>query len=121
MWCAAITSVVGASYTSVSFFRTLHPTIEKNSRILVSIFILVSTVIFIFIGNPVTLLIVAGAVNGLILPIALALILIAANKQKIIGAYRHPLWMQIAGWLVVIAMSWMGFITIKENLQKLWG
>jgi Mn2+/Fe2+ NRAMP family transporter len=121
MWCAAITSVVGASYTSVSFFKTLHPAIEKNSRLLVSIFILVSTVIFISIGNPVTLLIVAGAVNGLILPIALALILIAANKQKIVGNYRHPLWMQIAGWLVVIAMSWMGFITIKENLQKLWG
>jgi Mn2+/Fe2+ NRAMP family transporter len=121
MWCAAITSVVGASYTSVSFFKTLHPAIEKNSRLLVSIFILVSTVIFISIGNPVTLLIVAGAVNGLILPIALALILIAANKQKIVGNYRHPLWMQIAGWLVVIAMSWMGFITIKENLQKFWG
>jgi Mn2+/Fe2+ NRAMP family transporter len=121
MWCAAITSVVGASYTSISFFRTLHPAIEKNSRILVSVFILVSTAIFISIGNPVTLLIVAGAVNGLILPIALAVILIAANQQKIIGAYRHPLWMQVAGWLVVIAMSWMGFITIKENLQKLWG
>ena len=25
MWCAAITSVVGASFTSVSFFKTLHP------------------------------------------------------------------------------------------------
>jgi len=119
MWCAAITSVIGASYTSVSFFKTLHPTIEKNIRWMVSIFIITSTIIFISIGNPVTLLIVAGAVNGLILPVALAVILVAANKQKIIGAYQHPLWMQIAGWLVVAAMSWMGAITIKESLQKL--
>ncbi|MEP7128534.1 MAG: NRAMP family divalent metal transporter, partial [Chitinophagales bacterium] len=32
MWSAAITSVVGASYTSVSFLRSMHPFIEKNQR-----------------------------------------------------------------------------------------
>ncbi|MGN6164600.1 MAG: NRAMP family divalent metal transporter [Flavisolibacter sp.] len=119
MWCAAITSVVGASYTSVSFFKTLHPAIEKNIRSITTIFILASTIIFILKGNPVILLIAAGAINGLILPVALAVILMAANKQKIIGQYQHPLWMKIAGWVVVIVMSWMGIITIKENLQKI--
>lgn len=108
MWCAAITSVVGASYTSISFFKTLHPAIEKNSRLIVSLFIITSTVIFVFLGNPVNLLIAAGAVNGIILPLALSLILIAAGKKKIVGNYRHPLWMKIAGWIVVAAMSWMG-------------
>lgn len=115
MWCAAITSVIGASYTSVSFFKTLHPFIEKNSRSIISVFIIFSTVVFIFIGNPVNLLIIAGAVNGLILPIALALILFAATKQKIVGDYRHPMWLHIAGWLVVMAMTWMGVVTIKNS------
>lgn len=119
MWCAAITSVVGASYTSVSFFKTLHPAIEKNSRVLVSLFILSSTIIFLFLGNPVNLLIAAGAVNGLILPIALTLILIAANKKKIVGSYHHPLWMQAAGWIVVVVMSWMGWLVISETIGKL--
>jgi Mn2+/Fe2+ NRAMP family transporter len=116
MWCAAITSVVGASYTTISFFKTLHPLIEKWSRVLVSLFILASTVIFVILGNPVNLLILAGAVNGLILPIALGLILLAANRQKLIGDYHHPLWMQVAGWLVVTAMSYMGWL----SLQKIW-
>ena len=40
------------------------------------------------------LLIIAGAVNGLILPIALAVILVAATKKKIVRNYHHPLWMQ---------------------------
>jgi Mn2+/Fe2+ NRAMP family transporter len=119
MWCAAITSVIGASYTSVSFFKTLHPAIEKNIRLITSVFILASTIIFIFKGNPVTLLIAAGAINGLILPVALAVILVAANKQKIIGSYQHPLWMKIAGWLVVAAMSWMGVVTAQTSFQKL--
>lgn len=119
MWCAAITSVIGASYTSVSFFKTLHPAIEKHSRLIISVFIIFSTLIFILLGNPVTLLIVAGAFNGLILPVALAVILIAATKEKIMGSYKHPLWMQVAGWLVVITMTWMGWVTINTSLSRL--
>jgi Mn2+/Fe2+ NRAMP family transporter len=83
------------------------------------VFIIFSTLIFILLGNPVTLLILAGAFNGLILPIALAVILIAATKTKIMGSYKHPLWMQVAGWLVVIAMTWMGWITITTSLSRL--
>jgi Mn2+/Fe2+ NRAMP family transporter len=108
MWCAAITSVVGASYTSVSFFKTLHPLIDKNQRLIISLFILASTFIFSISGNPVTLLILAGALNGLILPLALAVILIASRKIKIVGSYKHPLWMQIIGWIIVIVMIYMG-------------
>jgi Mn2+/Fe2+ NRAMP family transporter len=120
MWCAAITSVVGASYTSISFFRTLHPIIEKKQRTIVSLFIIMSTILFILLGNPVKLLIMAGAVNGLILPIALAVILVAATKQRVVGNYRHPLWMSIAGWLVVVVMSWMGLVTLASSWDKLW-
>lgn len=119
MWSAAITSVVGASYTSVTFFKSLHPFIEKQQRVIVSLFILLSTGIFILLGNPVTLLIVAGALNGLILPLALAVILVAATKKHIVGTYRHPLWMQLAGWGVVLLMSWMGVVTISESWSKL--
>ena len=119
MWSAAITSVVGASYTSVTFFKSLHPFIEKQQRVIVSLFILLSTGIFILLGNPVTLLIVAGALNGLILPLALAVILVAATKKHIVGTYRHPMWMQMAGWAVVLLMSWMGVVTIGDSWSKL--
>jgi Mn2+/Fe2+ NRAMP family transporter len=119
MWCAAITSVVGASYTTVSFFKTLHPFIAKNERVIVSGFIILSTVIFLFAGSPVQLLILAGAVNGIILPVALAVILVAAASKKIMGDYHHPLWLHVAGWLVVGLMTWMGGYTIIESWRKL--
>jgi Mn2+/Fe2+ NRAMP family transporter len=82
--------------------------------VLVSLFILASTIIFLILGNPVSLLIMAGAVNGLILPIALALILLAARQSRIVGDYRHPVWMQVAGWLVVGAMSYMGWLSLQK-------
>lgn len=112
MWSAAITSVIGASYTSVTFFRTLHPFIEKYHRWIVTCFILVSLVIFLIKGNAVNLLIMAGAVNGFILPIALAFILIASRKESIRNMYQTPFWLEVFGWLVVATMSWMGISTL---------
>jgi Mn2+/Fe2+ NRAMP family transporter len=119
LWCAAITSVVGASYTSVSFWKTLSPWVAKHERLAISLFIITSTVIFIGVGKPVRLLVFAGAVNGLILPIALALILIAATKNSMMNHYQHPLVWQIIGWLVVAVMSWMGYLTVVQSIGKL--
>ena len=119
MWCAAITSVIGASYTTVSFFRTLHPTIEKHYRLITSIFILISSSIFVLIGQPAKLLVLAGAVNGLVLPFALAVILLAATRSKIITQYKHPVILYIMGWIVVLVMTWLGAISIKTSFAKL--
>ncbi len=119
LWSAAITSVIGASFTSVSFWKTLIPFIKNNEKIVISLFIVLSTIIFVAVGNPVKLLIFAGAVNGLILPIALAVILIAANKQSVIQQYKHPITLQMIGWIVVATMTWMGSITIQHYLSKL--
>ena len=114
MWCASITSVIGSAYTSVSFLRSFHPWIEKNYRQLISFFIVFSTLVFISIGKPVKVLVTVGALNGLILPIALAVILIAVTKKRLVHNYKHPLWMSIAGWLVVVIMAWLGLKTIGE-------
>lgn len=114
MWSAAITSVVGAAYTSVSFMKTFHPFIARHEKWFITSFIIFSTIIFVGIGNPVQLLIMAGAINGLILPVALAVILIAATRKRLVNDYNHPIWMQIAGWLVVLIMSWMCVWTIQK-------
>ncbi len=119
LWSAAITSVIGASFTSVSFWKTLLPVVRNNEKVIISLFIIASTIIFIIIGNPVKLLVMAGAINGLILPIALAVILIAANRQTVVQQYKHPLLLHIIGWAVVAAMTWMGFLTIQQYISKL--
>ncbi len=119
MWSAAITSVIGSAYTSVSFIRTFSPGLERNHRRIIIGFILVSTLVFIAIGRPVKVLILAGALNGLILPIALATMLIAAYRKRIVGGYQHPLWMTLYGALVVLVMTYMGGRTLASELPKL--
>jgi Mn2+/Fe2+ NRAMP family transporter len=108
MWAAAITSVVGAAFTSVSFLKTLNSRLDKNNNYLVIGFIIFSTVIFLAVGRPVNLLVWAGTINGFILPIGLSLVLLAARKKAIMGEYAHPVWLQIGGWAVVVVM--LGFM-----------
>ena len=112
MWSAAITSVVGASFTSISFIKTFHPLIEKNHRMIISLFIFLATIAFVAIGKPKQLLISAGLVNGFILPVALAIILSALSRKRLVGNFKNPLWLTIAGWIVVMILSVMAVITI---------
>lgn len=119
MWAAAVTSVVGAAYTSVSFIRTFSPILEKYNRLLVISFIVISTSVFVFIGQPVLILVLVGSLNGLILPIALGVMLIAAHKANIVGDYKHPLWMTVFGVIIVIAMAWMGIYTLSNGIPQL--
>jgi Mn2+/Fe2+ NRAMP family transporter len=115
LWSAAISSVVGAAYTSVSFFKTFHPVFARYERACISVFILLSTSIFVLVGKPTQLLVFAGAINGLILPIALAIVLVAAASPRLMGTYRHPRWMLAAGWVVVLVMGSLSLVALWEQ------
>ena len=119
MWAAAISSVIGAAYTSVSFIRSFNPKIENNYRWFVIAFIVFSTVVFAIVGQPVKTLIVVGTLNGLILPITLLVMIIAAHKKSIVGDYKHPIWMSIFGAIVVLMTAYMGVLTVINQLPKL--
>ncbi|MCL1696103.1 MULTISPECIES: NRAMP family divalent metal transporter [unclassified Lysinibacillus] len=119
MWAAAITSVVGAAYTSVSFIRTFHPSIEKYHNWVIIAFIVISTTTFALVGKPVNVLILVGALNALILPLALGIILVAAHKKEIVGTYKHPRWLTVTGAIVVVLMGYLSIITLIEQIPKI--
>lgn len=108
IWAAAISSVVGAAYTSVSFLTSLASIFNKNENKWIIGFIGASALIFITIGQPVKLLVVAGSLNGLILPITLGTMLLASGNKKIIGDYKHPKWLLICGVIVVLVTLFLG-------------
>lgn len=120
LWSAAITSVVGSAYTSLSFLRNLHPWLDRHQRLMVTVFILVSTLIFTAVGKPVKLLLLAGAMNGLVLPLALGMMLLAVGRKNYLQGYRHPFWMTATGWLVVAVMSAMSVFVLFNELPRLW-
>ena len=111
LWAAALTSVIGASYTSVSFLTSFGRGLARRRGALVVCFIAASTLVFVLAGAaPVPLLIFAGAFNGLILPIGIAVILwVAVRRPDLLGGYRYPRGLAalgVVGWLVTIYLGW---------------
>jgi Mn2+/Fe2+ NRAMP family transporter len=114
LWAASITSVVGCSYTSLSFLRTLSARLERRWREALAAFIAVSLAVYLLAGRPVRLLILAGALNGLILPLTLGVVLVAARRPDLMGAYRHPVGLQGAGWLAFLVSVAAGVLALGE-------
>ena len=120
LWAAALTSVIGAAYTSVSFI-TKSTTPERTRNLLTVAFIGVCAVIYMFLGQaPQTLLIFAGAFNGLILPVGFAVLLYAAwRRRDLLQGYVYPKWLLgigVATWLLTLFLGWNSL----AGLSKLW-
>ncbi len=114
LWAAGLTSVIGAAYTSVSFLTTSR-TSERRRSWFTAAFIAVSAIIYLLIDTaPVTLLIVAGAVNGLILPIGFTVVLwVAWRRRDLLNGYRYPSWLLAVGVLAWLLTLFLGYQSLS--------
>ena len=114
LWAAAITSVIGAAYTSVSFLVAFMEMTDRSRNIATVIFIAVSLAVFLTIGTaPAALLVFVGGFNGLILPIGLTIFTyVGFARSDLMGGhhYNRPLLILSA---IVCALTWyMGYRSI---------
>jgi len=114
LWSASITSVVGCSYTSFSFVRTLSGPLARRPRQALAAFIAASLAVHLLAGRPVRLLVLAGALNGLILPVTLGVVLLSARRRDLMGAYRHPAGLLAVGWLAWLVSVAAGILALRE-------
>jgi len=120
-WAAAITSVVGCSYTAISFFG-IRPQSRLHSLTIIS-FILLSlllTIILKLSGLKEThLLVAAGTINGILLPLIFGVVLVAGFMPSVMGEYKQPAWVGVFGliaWLVTVYLSYQTIVTTMEKL-----
>lgn len=119
LFSAGLTAMVGSSYTTLSFLKTLAPIFDKYTSKFIIGFIVASTLVFLTIGKPVKLLVLAGSLNGLILPISLGIILIASTNKNIVGDYKHSKWLRYLGYIVVILALIAGYQSLN-GIVALW-
>lgn len=115
LWAAAITSVIGAAYTSVSFITIFRKDITERARnIATVIFIAISLFFYVVITTPpAQMLVFVGGLNGLILPIGLSIFIYAAwSRSDLMGGYRYPRWLLALGVLVCVLTWYMGYKSI---------
>ncbi len=115
LWAAALTSVIGAAYTSMSFITVFKKGItERQRNIATIIFIAISLAIYMVMGTaPAALLVFAGGFNGLILPIGMTLfIFVAWRRQDLMNGYKYPMWLQWSAILVCVLTWYMGIMSV---------
>ncbi len=119
LWAASITSVIGASYTSVSFVTSRTRTSDRTRTLLVVAFIAVTTLAFVLIGAaPTTLLVFAGAFNGLLLPIGIAVLLyVATRRADLLHGYRYPRWLLAIGWLAWLLTLYLAVRSVQPVIN----
>jgi Mn2+/Fe2+ NRAMP family transporter len=119
IWAAAITSVIGASYTSVSFLTSAGAVSQRRRSWLVIAFIVVSTIAFLLVGEaPATLLVFAGAFNGVLLPVGVGVMLwVAWRRRDLMHGYRYPAWLLVLGvlaWLLCLYLAYSSIALVAE-------
>lgn len=114
LWAAAITSVIGAAYTSISFISVFKPDITEQGRNrATTVFIAISLLVYVLMGTaPSALLLFAGGFNGLVLPIGLSLfIYVGWRRSDMMGGYHYPRWLLVLGALTCL-LTW--YMAIKS-------
>lgn len=120
-WSAAITSVVGCSYTAISFMNLTDKPRLRSWLIIGFIAVsLAGTLVVQATGwQPTELLIAAGTLNGVLLPIILGVILIAAYRPSLMGTYHHPWWAGVFGLLAWIISVFFAYQTVQNLIKTL--
>ena len=111
LWAAAITSVIGAAYTSVSFLTVFKADLGERARSLITVgFIGLSLALYLLINTPpAKMLVFVGGLNGLILPIGLSIFLYAGwARSDLMGGHRYPRGLLGLGVLVCLLTWYMG-------------
>ena len=124
LWVAALTSVIGAAYTSVSFLTVFKADMSERTRDIATVaFIGISLVLYLVITTPpAKMLVFVGGLNGLILPIGFSIVLYAAwARSDLMGGHRYPRWLLGLG-VSVCALTWyMGYKSIGPIFALLGG
>lgn len=119
-WAAGMTSTIGNSYTTATFLRSYAAPIRRHMNRTVIVLVALATLVFVAAGQtPQSMLVFAGAINGLVLPIGLAIILwVALRRRDLIHRHPYPkilLGAGVAAWLftayaAVVSLTSIGSI-----------
>nr|WP_237357435.1 NRAMP family divalent metal transporter [Rhizobium phaseoli] len=112
---SAMTSIIGAAYTSVSFLTAFKKDMRERQRNFATVgFIAISLIAYMLITTPpAAMLVFVGGLNGLVLPVGLSIFMYAVwARSDLLGGYRYPRWLLVLGVLTCVLTWYMGYKSI---------
>ncbi len=118
LWAAALTSVIGAAYTSVSFLTTSRTSERARSWLTVGFIVLSATIFVVIEQAPTQLLVFAGTFNGMILPLGFGVLLyVAWRRRDLLHDYRYPRWLLgigVLAWLLTLYLGYNALLSLGD-------
>lgn len=120
---AALTSVIGVSYTTVTFLTSRTKTKPRVTNFMVIGFIVVSLVLYLSIGAaPAQLLVFAGAFNGILLPVGIGVMLwVAWRRRDLLQGYEYPKWLAGIGTVAWVLTIYLAINSVRPAIELLTG
>ena len=69
--------------------------------------------------EPLQVLLIAQALNGIILPLVAILILIIINKKKLMGKYANTWQLNIISFIVVLVVTFLGLYSLIDAVKNI--
>ncbi len=118
---SALASALGAAITASSIFQWKDGMKDKRFKLVFSTVIIIGIISSAIGFEPMSVLILAQALNGILLPfIAIVLLFIMNNKQRL-GEYTNTVKMNILGGIVALICTGLGLYSLIDAIRAILG
>lgn len=118
---SAIASPMGAAATISSCLRWKGGVKSKKYRLVFAIVIFIGIITSSLGFEPLEVLLIAQALNGIILPLIAILIFVILNKKNMMGKFANGNVLNIIGLFVVLVVSFLGVYSLIDAIQSFIG
>ena len=113
---SAVTAPLGAAYAVTGVWGKSGDLKSGSFRAVWAAVIVVGAAFAITGTRPVTMILVAQAANGLILPLVAAVLLFVMNRQDLLGKYKNGPTANVLGWTIVLVVGVMSAFQLLRML-----
>lgn len=121
--CAGITSAItaplAAAYATAGILGWQRDLRSWRLRAVWGVIVLIGTGLAVVGQSPVAAIIVAQAINGVLLPVVAVFLLVVMNRRELLGEYTNGWLANLSGTLVVVVVSALGLYQLWTVVGRL--
>lgn len=115
---SAIASPMGAAATVSSFMHWKGGFENKKYKLIFAIVISIGIITSALGFEPLEVLLIAQALNGLILPLIAIFIMIVINKKGLMGEFNNAGWLNVLGWIITAGVTFLGAYSLIDAVTS---
>ena len=116
---SAIASPLGASYTLAGLFGWKYSNDDKRFKTVNIVIVIIGIVVNTFKLDPIQILLVAQALNGIILPLVTIYVVYISSSKKQMGEYKNTLVQICFGVVVSLISTCLGLYALYSAVVKI--